>query len=264
MLWDELTAKDFVLAREKAKGTCIVPMGVIEKHGTHLPLGTDVMIARRVAIDVAKIEPVVIFPYYFVGQISEAKHVPGTIAISPRLMYEMLEEVCSEIARNGFKKIILLNSHGGSPHLINFFIQSTLYSKKDYVVFNIPMAPPEDRRKEIAEVLGTDDFGSHAGNKETAMIMAERPDLVKMDQIEQEGLKNYGRLQHLKDAISAVSWYGDHPTHFAGDPSHASKEAGEKFYEVIAQNVARIVKAIKEDDEALKLQEEFFSKWDSI
>ncbi len=264
MLWEELTAKDFVLAREKARGTCILPMGVIEKHGTHLPLGTDVMTARKVAMDVARIEPVVIFPYYFVGQINEAKHVPGAIAISPRLMYEMLDEVCREIARNGFKKIILLNSHGGNPQFIQFFIQSTLHSKKDYVVYNVPMGIPEDRKHEVTEVLGTDDWGSHAGNVETSMVMAVRPDLVKMDQIEQEGLKDYGRLKHLKGAFTAIGWYADHPTHFAGDPSHASIKAGEKIYEVIVQNVARLVKAIKEDNEALKLQEEFFSKWDKI
>src|SRR5690554_4628985 len=123
MLWEELTAPEFEKAREKAKGVCVVPFGVIEKHGTHLPLGTDMIIARRVAEDLAKEEPVVLFPYYYFGQIFEARHVPGTIAVKPDLLFGLLDEVCDEIARNGFDKIVLLNSHGGNPMLIKYFMQ---------------------------------------------------------------------------------------------------------------------------------------------
>ena len=110
MLWEELTSKEFADACEKVKGTCIVPFGVYEKHGNHLPLGTDVMVARKIAREVAKIEPAVVFPDYYFGQIAEARHVPGTIFIAPELLYGLLENVCREISRNGLKKIILLNS----------------------------------------------------------------------------------------------------------------------------------------------------------
>jgi creatinine amidohydrolase len=176
-------------------------------------------------------------------------------------MYDMLDEVCREIARNGFKKIILLNSHGGSPQFIRFFIQSTLYSKRDYVIYTVPMGVPEEKRQEVSDIMGSDDWGSHAGNMETSMVMALRPDLVKMNDIEQEGLKSYGRLRHLNEAYTAIGWYAEHPTQFAGDPSHACAKAGEKAYQLITANVAKIVKAIKDDDAALKLQDEFYSKW---
>lgn len=120
MLWEELTAGEFEKAREECKRTCIIPLGVIEKHNGHLPLGTDMLIGRKVAEEAAKREPVVIFPYYFFGQINEARHTPGTIAIRPDLLFSLLDEVCSEICRNGFNKIGILSSHGAILNLSSF------------------------------------------------------------------------------------------------------------------------------------------------
>ncbi|MFR3404684.1 MAG: creatininase family protein [Blautia faecis] len=75
MYWDELTADHFAEAVQETK-VCVIPMGVVEKHGSHLPLGTDMIIGRTIAEMAAKIEPFVIFPYYCFGQINEARHVP--------------------------------------------------------------------------------------------------------------------------------------------------------------------------------------------
>ena len=91
MYWEELTADDFVEA-VKSTGVCVIPMGVVEKHGSHLPLGTDMIIGRTIAEMAARLEPFVIFPYYYFGQINEARHVPGTIAVSPELQMKLLQE----------------------------------------------------------------------------------------------------------------------------------------------------------------------------
>lgn len=262
MLWEDLTSKDFEKARELSNGTCIIPFGVIEKHGQHLPLGTDMFAARKFAMDVAEIEPVVIFPYYFFGQINEARHVPGTISVTPGLMYSLLEEVCNEISRNGFKKIIIFNSHGGNTSFVNYFIQSTLYAKRDYVVYNIPVSLPEEEIPNIIKAIGSDDLGSHAGNLETSMMMALRPDLIKMDEVEMEGIKGYGKLSHMMGVFTSVSWYSEHPTHFAGDPFNASPESGELAFKLSAVNAVKFVKIVKEDSVALQLQNEFYSKMD--
>lgn len=96
MYWEELTAQDFQKAAKETQ-VCVIPMGVVEKHGYHLPLGTDMIIGRTIAGMAAEIEPFVIFPYYFFGQINEARHVPGTIAVSPKMQMELLEEVAEEI-----------------------------------------------------------------------------------------------------------------------------------------------------------------------
>src|ERR1700738_4371407 len=90
--WEELTAGDFRDAIGKAQGTCLLPFGILEKHGPHLPLGTDLLNVRYVSEHAAQQEYAVIFPQYYAGQIFEAKHEPGTIAYSAELQLKLLQE----------------------------------------------------------------------------------------------------------------------------------------------------------------------------
>src|SRR5947207_1803038 len=80
--WEELTAADFKDAIARAQGTCLLPFGIMEKHGPHLPLGNDLLNVRYVALTAAQQEYAVVFPEYYFGQIFEAKHEPGTVAYS--------------------------------------------------------------------------------------------------------------------------------------------------------------------------------------
>jgi len=264
MLWEELTASELEKAREECKGTCVIPLGVIEKHNGHLPLGTDMFVARKVAEEAAKREPVVIFPYYFFGQINEARHTPGTIAIRPDLLFSLLDEICSEICRNGFNKIAILNRHGGNPEFVKFFMQCSLYEKKDYMLYNIPMGIQKETREELAEIFKTDKFGGHAGNLETSAILAIRPDLVKMELVESEHFEPLGRLRHLNEVYTAIHWYSNYPDHYAGEPFHANTEAGQKYLEALVENAVRHIRAIKADRTAKQLQDEFFSRVDEL
>src|SRR5271166_4671651 len=77
--WESLTSGDFVKAIQQSQGTCILPFGILEKHGQQLPLGTDLLNVRYVAINAAHKEFAVVFPEYYFGQIFEARHEPGTI-----------------------------------------------------------------------------------------------------------------------------------------------------------------------------------------
>jgi creatinine amidohydrolase len=129
--WEELTSSDFALAVKQSEGVCVVPMGVIEKHGQQLPLGTDVYTAREISRRAAAKEYCIVYPYYFMGQIFEAQHQPGTIAYSPDLLYRLLDETCREISRNGIKKIILVNSHGGNNAFLQYFCQTQLATPRD-------------------------------------------------------------------------------------------------------------------------------------
>jgi len=118
--WEELTAPNFIKAVELSGGTCIIPLGVIEKHGPHLPLGTDLIDVRAVVLRAAQTEYSIIFPEYYFSQIFEAKHQPGTIAYGERLIWDMLQNTCDEISRNGIKKIILVSGHGGNNSFLPF------------------------------------------------------------------------------------------------------------------------------------------------
>jgi len=98
----------------KRKGRVCSLAASSKKHGPHLPLGTDLLNARYVSEHAAQEESAIIFPEYFAGQIFEAKHEPGTIAYSPELQLRLLQETTDEMARNGCKKVVIVNAHGGN------------------------------------------------------------------------------------------------------------------------------------------------------
>jgi creatinine amidohydrolase len=104
MQWEELTSADLAEA-VKDTSVCILTMGVVEKHGEHLPLGTDYLSGHRIACLAAQKEAAVVFPSFYFGQIYEARCFPGTIAIKPNLLINLIEAVLDEIGRNGFKKL---------------------------------------------------------------------------------------------------------------------------------------------------------------
>ena len=133
--WEELTAGDFVKGIQQSKGVCLLPFGIIEKHGPHLPLGTDLLNVRYAAEHGAEQEYAVIFPSYYFGQIFEAMHEPGTVAYSADIQLKVLQETTDEMARNGCKKIIIVNGHGGNEYLLPYFAQSQMDRQRDYVVY---------------------------------------------------------------------------------------------------------------------------------
>jgi hypothetical protein len=133
--WDEITAADWNNALVKSNKTCILPIGILEKHGPHVPMGSDLIRVREYASRATQKEYAVVFPDYFYGQINEAKHQPGVFALPERVVWDMLEHTCDEIARNGFNKIIIVNGHGGNPELIKYFIQTRLEKERNYAVY---------------------------------------------------------------------------------------------------------------------------------
>src|SRR4029078_297259 len=180
--WEELTAPDFAQGISRSGGTCLLPFGILEKHGPHLPLGADLLDARYAALHAAEQEYAVVFPEYYFGQIFEAKHEPGTIAYSRGLQLQLLQETTDEMARNGCKHGILVNGHGGNNSLLPFYAQSQLDAPHDYVVYVQGLArsgPGEPKHKSNPE---TD---MHAGESETSVSMIARPDLVHLDRATQ-------------------------------------------------------------------------------
>jgi creatinine amidohydrolase len=132
MRWDELTGDFFSEAVQKAEGVCLLPLSCIERHGHHMPLGTDMFIGREVCNRTAALEPAIVFPDFIFTQILEARQYPGCIGIEPDLTIRLLESACREIARNGLKKIVIVNAHGGNDNLIHYFAQIQLASPRDY------------------------------------------------------------------------------------------------------------------------------------
>jgi len=101
---------------EAANATCVLPFGILEKHGPSGPIGTDLIDVRFIMTKAVAKEYALVFPEYYVGQIFEAKHQPGTIAYSTQLQFQMLQETVSEMGRNGCRKILIASGHGGNTN----------------------------------------------------------------------------------------------------------------------------------------------------
>jgi creatinine amidohydrolase len=254
--WEELTADDFVKAIGQANGTCVLPIGILEKHGPHLPLGTDLIRIRFVAANAAQLEYAVVFPAYYFGQISEARHVPGTMAYRPETQMALLQETTDEMSRNGCKKIIIANGHGGNEEFLPYFAQTQMAVPHDYVVYVFAM--PDLQVAGRPEVKSPKDM--HAGEAETSHIMAARPDLVHLDRLGQESGADQHR-QKLPDTLfTGIWWYARFPNHYAGDAAAANKELGEFDVNTWARLLADAIRAVKADNESLKLQNEFYEQ----
>ena len=253
--WEELTAADFTQAIEQSKGTCILPIGILEKHGPHLPLGTDLLNVRYASLHAAEKEFAVVFPEYYFGQIFEAKHEPGTIAYSRTMELNLLQETSDEMARNGCKKVLIVNGHGGNESLLPFFAQSQLEKPHDYVVYI------QSGQRHIAQhPLKTDKLDMHAGQSETSNTMVSRPDLVHLDRAKQESGADQKHDPLPETVYTGIWWYARFPDHYSGDGSIASKELGEAGMNNWIATIEDAIRAVKADDASLKLQNEFYEK----
>jgi len=256
--WEELTAADFVKALEASRGTCLLPFGILEKHGPAGPLGTDLINVRFATLKAVRDEYAIVFPEYYVGQIFEARHQPGTIAYSSRLQLQMLQETVAEMARNGCQKIAIVNGHGGNTQLIQYFAQTQLDSPKDYVVYALAaLGPPAGTPAAAPSRPGVD---GHAGEGEIASVMASRPELAHPERSSTESGADLNRLELPEGVYTGIWWYARFPNHYGGDSSGATAARGEAATALTAARIANAIRAIKRDETSLRLQKEFFER----
>jgi creatinine amidohydrolase len=256
---EEITSPKFPEAVQKAGGVCILPFGIIEKHGPHLPLGTDIFEAREIAFTAAQKEYAVVFPPYYTGQIFEAKHQPGAIAYSHELMWQMLEETCNELARNGLNKIIIMNGHGGNTSFLQYFCQAQLASKQSYTVVLFRPEANSQYEKEIAS-LKKAKLDGHAGEEETSMMYYIAPSLVDQQALKNESGLDQEKLSKLPFAYTGIWWYAKFPNHFASDINTPDKRLGELLVKRDADQLAELVRFMKTNNTIQQLQDEFYKK----
>jgi creatinine amidohydrolase len=253
--WEELTAADFREGIHRSQGTCLLPFGILEKHGPQLPLGTDLLDVRYAALHAAEKEYAVVFPEYYFGQIAEARHEPGTVAYSREMQLALLQETTDEMARNGCKKVIIVNGHGGNESLLPYFAQTQLDKPHDYVVYVFDQRSPESGGPPKKTSMDM-----HAGESETSKMMIARPDTVHMDRAASESGADQHR-QHLPDDVyTGIWWYARFPNHYSGDGSAATQELGKFQMDWWIGAVVKVIRAVKADEASLKLQNEFYEK----
>ena len=258
--WDELTASEWPKALKQSDSTCILPIGILEKHGPHAPIGSDLIHVREWAARSTKKEYAVVFPDFYYGQINESRHQYGTFALPERVVWDLLEATCDEIGRNGFKKILIINGHGGNPQMIRYFIQTRLEKQRNYAVYFFEPSADSAYRKQLDALHKSDQAtDQHAGERETSTLLYLRPDLVKMDSATNEPGNNLNRL-NIPNVYTAIWWYADYPNHYAGEGAKATAALGKFITEHTISQLVTAIKDVKADKKTLQLQNEFFDR----
>ena len=267
--WEDLTSPDFGKAIQKAAGVCVLPLGSIDKFGPSGPLGTSLYTIRLMALEAVKQEYAVVFPAYFVSQNSSVSNHPGTIAYSSRLQRDMLHETTREMARNGCRKILILNGHSANMAMLQDFLSSSMSEPRDYVVYAMQGGPPrmwplteETARLPVALRPSKPGADGHGGEERISVLLAYHPELVHLDRAHDEPIVPVGsrRLDLPAGVLVGVSGFNAAPTGYLGDASGATAARGKALTEYTAGRLAEAIRAVKADAESPRLQQEFFDK----
>jgi creatinine amidohydrolase len=171
------------------------------------------------------------------------------------LQLALLQETTDEMARNGCKKVIIVNGHGGNESLLPYFAQTQMNKPHDYVVYVF------DRRSPVSggpPKKTTIDM--HAGESETSKMMIARPDTVHLDRAPSESGADQRRQNLPEDVYTGIWWYARFPNHYSGDGSAATEELGKFQMDWWINTLVKAIRAVKADDVSLKLQNEFYEK----
>ncbi|MEE9399674.1 MAG: creatininase family protein, partial [Dehalococcoidales bacterium] len=179
VLWQEMLRTEVEQAAQ-AGAVVIIPVGSIEQHANHLPLNTDInccfSIAQRAA-ELADDVPVLVAPPVWTGLSMQHMDHPGTIGLKLHTFIDVLTEVATAIAAQGFKKLFFLNGHGGNAGVINA-MRVKLMDEDGIVPSCIAYTYWRLMDKELQSISETDYRIGHAGEIETSLQLYLQPDLV--------------------------------------------------------------------------------------
>ena len=286
MRFERLAEFEFEDAIKRSGGLCVMVLGCIEKHGQHLPVGTDSLKGDKIAEIATDIADVCLFPTtMWLGNVSGTHQITNTnglhgfIGISPMTLVTVLEELCDEIARNGFNKILLLNSHGGNKATLDFFMSQQAYKNKQYATMwtgaydfanlqagdvlaaakadpeGFSMLTEEDYRT-LEKFAETGMGGGHGDFRETALVYGTYPELVKPEMFDAESGLSNDMAKHLTDAGLAPYpfWDKEHPNSFDGfAPIGCTKTIGDAMLKMSVDRLVGILNLVKNDDVCVEM-----------
>jgi len=255
MLFEHLTSPDVKEAAEKGL-VAVLPIGSIEIHGPHMPTGTDSIAVYKVAKMAAEKEEAVVLPPLYYAYVPENRHFPGTISLTAKTLLSVLEEVCDEIARNGFKKILIVNGHGGNNPLLKVFLRDNLTKKKSYVLY--AMIDPWAPLHELTEKLREGRTIGHACELETSVGLYLFGDLIKMENVKRPAKTGSTGLPN--GIQTSVDWQAFAVEVYLGDPRFATNEKGKMLVEKLVAFLADAIAKIKRDEKVPRILDEFYKK----
>ncbi len=279
MIWENLREEEFKDAIKDSKGLCILPIGCLEKHGQHLPVGTDVIHITEIARLASEKEKAVVFPTMYFGEKTGAGEFLGTVIFSPELRLKILQETCREIFRNGFNKILIYNGHGGNRDMISFFMRSVLLEKTPYNVFEYSLgadfATPKKLLNRKFSYLTTEDrhilqeytdqkkrYG-HACFVETGWVYGTRPETVRLDKIGQESGESTHRFDEfsVRKINTPFEWMANYPNSYQGDMHDGMNERiARAMVEYSVDSLAEVILFLKNETISAEYKAEWLEK----
>ena len=248
--WAEMSWRDFA-AVDMSKVVAVLPVAATEQHGPHLPVGVDAFInegylaraVKRVPADL----PTLFLPLQAIGKSNEHVDYPGTLTLSMETATRAWTEIGESVARTGCRKLIFMNSHGGNVPVIGAVVRElrvrcgmlAVHAAWHALGYPDGLFPAEERV-----------HGIHGGDAETSLMLAFRPDAVRMGEarnfvssavaIE----KNYKRLRVTQPI--GFGWMANDLNAFgaAGDASKASAAKGDACAEFGAESFIELLRDV--------------------
>ncbi len=240
---------DDVRSLDKDKAAVIVVIGAIEQHGPHLPTGTDLALGvSMLTLALERLDPSVqlwVLPPLAYGRSVEHTEFAGTITLSQETLAAVVHDVAASVARSGFRRLVLFNSHGGNTSVLETIARDarsrTGLMIFPFSMFRIGLTYPPASEQEAA-------WGTHAGEWETSMMLALTPELVDMERAQRA--QGYATFAHPPEHVGllgpipfAWSTHDVSTTGAIGDPRAATVERGR---EIVELSVAKIALALEE------------------
>ena len=209
----------------------IVPVGTCEQHGPHLPLGCDTIIVDRLADDLSAATGVLRAPTVEYGvNTATRRQFPGNASVRRKTLHRFMNDLLSSWEKGGVREFVILTAHGHDPHQEALSTLRTREAK----VFTVDIFALD-----FATYLEDPDAPIHGGELDTSLLLYLAPDLVRMELAQDFALppKLTSRYQRAAGSLPALS------PGSLGRPSLASREKGERLYEMIRDRIATRVLA---------------------
>jgi len=244
-----LTTTEIAHLPEKDRAAVILPLASVEQHGPHLPVYTDSIIVWEVLERALALLPddlpVYYLPLQAYGKSNEHAGIAGTVTLTSETLIRVLTDIAVSVARSGFRRLVILNGHGGNAEIVDFVIRD-IREQTDLMVFAIhPLL-----RVAIPEAGLSDDertYGIHAGDIETSILLCCSPDQVRRDHMAPSLPAHLQRLKYPPFmGPLTFAWLTRDITESGvlGDPTQATADKGARFLADAAAQTADLLREI--------------------
>ncbi len=255
--WADLTTRDFALALSSGlaeQTVAVLPVAATEQHGPHLPLSVDAdLVDGVIAASLPHLPPelpVLFLPTQKIGRSAEHERFPGTLSLSAETTMRVWMELGACVVRAGVKKLLLFNAHGGQISLMDI-VARDLRCQHDLIVyssswFSLPIEATTDALFSAQEQR----FGMHAGEVETSMLLALRPQWVDMSQARdfhstsQDRAAHYPILGNGRSAKLGWQMQDYNPCGAAGNAAAATADKGRAMIDAAGQQLALLLQEL--------------------